>query len=447
MLRHPRSWSIRTKLVSMLLVVGIGSVLVVGYLGLESGRSSLSDSIFNHLTSVRAVKASQIESYFRSVRQEIRTLAQGPAIVTAMKAFRTSFPELSHRSVTPAWDAQLGAYYEQEFLPRLSPNLDAAPDAAKYRPSEAAARYLQYHYIAANPHPVGEKELLNQADDGSAYSDVHGRYHPLLRNVIERFGYYDLFFIDAESGRIVYSVFKETDFATSLWTGPYRESNLAGVAKAVLASGVNGQYAISDFERYDPSYAAPAAFVASPIVEGTQVIGVLAAQLPIDEINQIMTGGEKWEQDGLGKSGETYLVGSDYFMRSVSRFLIQDRETYLGTLRRIGVDKRMIDRIDRLDTSILQQAVRTSGVDEALASQTGTRVIDDYRGIPVLSSYAPLDIEGLDWVILSEIDFAEANAPIVAFQTRVLFWTGVIVTIIVILSIVFPTCSYAPYSR
>ncbi|MDP4360805.1 hypothetical protein QR510_29695, partial [Escherichia coli] len=71
-------------------------------------------------------------------------------------------------------------------------------------------------------------------------------------------------------------------------------------------------------------------------------------------------------------------------------------------------------------TSILEQKVRTQGVEQALTGKQGTQIIRDYRNIPVLSSYAPLKIGGLDWVILSEIDLTEAYAPIKSFERQLL---------------------------
>ena len=76
-------------------------------------------------------------------------------------------------------------------------------------------------------------------------------------------------------------------------------------------------------------------------------VGVLAFQLPVDEINNVMTGNRQWSSDGLGKSGETYLVGQDYLMRSVSRFLVETPDEYLQTLIKLGVSKESIARIRR----------------------------------------------------------------------------------------------------
>ena len=133
-----------------------------------------------------------------------------------------------------------------------------------------------------------------------------------------------------------------------------------------------------------------------------------------------MTGNRNWKSDGLGATGETYLVGSDYLMRSVSRFLVEDPKQYAKTLRNIGVSEKIINKINKYGTSLLAQKVQTEAVSEALTGKQGTQIINDYRGIPVLSSYAPLNVDELEWVILSEMDLSEAYGPVYSFQQQVL---------------------------
>ena len=106
-----------------------------------------------------------------------------------------------------------------------------------YLPSGPAAYYLQYHYIATNPYPKDRRKLVDDPSDGSAYSREHDRYHPLFRSAAARFGFYDLMLADTRSGRLIYSVDKEVDFATSLRTGPYRSSTVsAAVARCTAAA-------------------------------------------------------------------------------------------------------------------------------------------------------------------------------------------------------------------
>lgn len=310
---------------------------------------------------------------------------------------------------------------------------DSQPVLESYLPTGNASQYLQHYYLTANPNPVGEKQKLDRADDVSEYGEVHARYHSFFRSFIEKFGYYDLFLIDPE-GNIVYSVFKETDYATNLETGPYRTSNLAKAAAIAKDSRGREFVKLVDFEPYRPSYNAPAAFIATPIFRDTEFVGVLALQLPVDNINSIMTGDGQWRDNGLGESGETYLVGSDYLMRSISRFLIEDREGYLDTLRSLGVARETLAKIEAYDTSILLQAVKTEAAEQAIGGQSGTQIVNDYREVPVLSSYTKLVIPELDWAILAEIDLAEAYTPIYEFRKKILIASSLVALIIVLAS-------------
>jgi class 3 adenylate cyclase len=415
----------------MLLTVSGCSILVTAYLGYRSGQSNLTERVFNHLTSVRASKANQIEFYFQTIRNHIETLSQTPSVLVAMKEFTQAYHELDGVQTPQDGQAKIRAYYSEEFLPKLAKTEQGTPVLETFLPQTNASKYLQYYYLAVNANPIGKKDALDRAQDDSNYSQIHSRYHPIFRNIINKFGYYDLFLIDPD-GNIVYTVYKETDFASNLTTGAYNESNLAQLVRQVRQAKDKNYARVIDFQAYVPSYGAPASFMAIPLFDGSEFIGVLAVQMPVDEINDVMTGNQQWQKDGLGKTGETYLVGSDALMRSVSRFLIETPEIYLETLESIGVKDDTIERIRQYNTSIIQQKVETIGVEKALAGEQGTQIIKDYRNIPVLSSYAPLNIEGLDWVILSEIDLAEAYEPIYSFGNQLLIVATLLMLLVTI---------------
>lgn len=425
--------SIKSKLIAMLLAVSGCSIVVVTYLGYRSGQENLTDRVFSQLTSVRASKADRIEAYFKNIHNHTQTLSEDPSIAAAIQEFTAAERKLQALPTTPTIDRQLTSYYRDAFLPRLTKSEIGTPVIESYLPKTPAARYLQYHYIAANPHPVGKKMLLDDPRDGSEYSKIHARYHPIFRNIVQKFGYYDMFLIDPQ-GTVVYTVFKETDFISNFQTGAYKDSNLAQLNAIVQAAKTRNYARLTDFAAYAPSYGAPAAFIAAPIFNKSEFIGVLAFQMPVDEINNIMTGNRNWANDGLGKSGETYLVGHDYLMRSVSRFLVEDPKSYAETLRSLGINPTVVNRIDQYGTSILQQPVRTEAAVQAIAGKRGTKIINDYRNIPVLSSYAPLKLEHLDWVILSEIDLAEAYSPIYAFEKQILISATLLLLVVTLVA-------------
>ena len=438
--------SIKSKLIVMLLTVSSSSILVSAYLGYQSGKSNLTDRVFNQLTSVRASKAYQIESYFKTIRNHIQTLSIDPSVGTALSEFTNAYRQLENVPLPADALPKINAYYQNEFLPKLAQTEQGSPVLNSFLPEAIASNYLQYYYIANNSNPIGKKHLLDKANDSSEYSRLHGRYHPIFRNIIEKFGYYDLFLIDPD-GRIVYTVYKETDFAFSLTIGAYNESNLARLFASVRRSKEKDYARIIDLESYAPSYGAPAAFIAAPIYNQDKFIGVLAIQVPVDEINNVMTGNRKWEADGLGKSGETYLVGPDYLMRSVSRFLIETPEEYLKTLVALGVNNETIQRIRQYKTSVLAQAVKTTAVEEAMMGKQDIKIIRDYRDIPVLSSYSLLQIEGLKWAILSEIDLAEAYAPIYDFERQLVISATLLMLLVILLAMVMASLFVKPINQ
>ena len=133
-------------------------------------------------------------------------------------------------------------------------------------------------------------------------------------------------------------------------------------------------------------------YIGTPVYDAfTKLIGSVVLEIPITAINKIMFGYS--ENNGLGKSGETYLVGSDYLMRSNSRFR---------------------------ENAVLNLKVETAAVQNAFGGEPGTAIIKDYRGILCLSSFSKVNIEGLDWVILAEIDEQEAMVPVNAIRNSIL---------------------------
>jgi anti-anti-sigma regulatory factor/HAMP domain-containing protein len=284
---------------------------------------------------------------------------------------------------------------------------------------------------------TGSKHLFDLSPDAVTYSAAHARHHPRLRNFLDRFGYYDIFLIDARSGHVVYTVFKEVDFGTSLTSGPYRASNLAEAFEAARDAGESGFVRLVDFAPYDPSYGAQAGFIATPIVYENQLLGILALQFPVDRINEIMTSRSEWSRVGLGRSGETYIVGSDSKLRNQSRFLIEDSENYFRAIRDGDMTSSTLRQIETLGSAIGLQAVHTDGTQEALRGTTGRGIFPDYRGVRVLSAYRPLSIPDLDWVIMREIDEAEALAPARALRNRALIALSALVVAVFLVAFWF----------
>jgi len=321
------------------------------------------------------------------------------------------------------------------FLNTIESELGTNLEENEYWPEHINHRILQYQFIANNPFPMGEKGNFTVSDVPSDYNTAHQLYHPIFKNYMDRFGYYDIFLISADSGHIIYSVSKEVDFGTDIAHGPFKDTGIAKVFDKVVNSNERDYIFMEDFSPYLPSYNAPASFIGAPIFIGSDIIGVLVFQLPIDRINHIMTDGYQWENVGLGKSGETYLVGDDYLLRNQSRFLVEDFENYILALKKTQISNEVISEIEALNSSIGLQPVITEGTVSALEGTTGTRIFMDYRGVEVLSSFKPLGLDQVNWVIMSEIDTEEAFSSISIMIKRFALWFLALGIVAVVISV------------
>ncbi|MGI2258807.1 methyl-accepting chemotaxis protein [Shewanella sp. GXUN23E] len=405
-------------LLSTIAILGTGSV--IGWLTLSKSETALEDRAVKQLMSIRAIKMEEISGYLETIATQLQNYAGDPTIHNALREFSAAYPKFSAQSQGKYQSTQaLSRYYQDEFQQQYQQLNDGLKIDAQSLLTELSktAQALQTAYIADNPNPLGSKNSLNTSDDTSDYARVHSKFHPAINNFLTAFGYYDVFLVDLD-GNVVYSVFKELDFATNLSTGPYRNSGLARSFQQALKTP--GETVWEDFTAYTPSYEAAASFIATTINTDGAPAGVLIFQMPIDNINAIMTFDGNWDQAGMGSSGETYLVGPDKTLRSQSRFLVEDKAGYLATLKASGLPTELVNTIASKNSAIGMQPVDTKAVRNALAGQAGMELIQDYRGVEVLSAYAPLKILGNHWAIAAEIDKEEAFADVQTLQHTVI---------------------------
>lgn len=413
--------SIKTKLILVGTFLAFIPTLIVSIIlsnnALDNAAESLQSEAKNKLAAIRSSTSHSIEGYFSFIEKQVVTLSSDVMIIDAINELAPAFHDyaqsLSEDELSQRRD-RLNAFYTEQFDSKyktLNGNQSADPDTllANTTPEMIA---FQSDFISDNPHPLGEKDTLIKADNTHAYQAIHEHIHPSIRDYLKAFEYYDIFLVEVESGDIVYSVFKELDFATSLKTGPYADSGLGDAFRQALTATSPEESFLVDFKPYLPSYSAPASFISSPVFENGAMIGVLIFQMPVDRINDVMTHQHEWDSAGLGHSGETYLVGSDFTMRSDERFLIEDKASFLTVMKKNGITDALITQLDKKNTTIGLQKVKTKGTQAALSGKTGFEIFNNYRGIPVLSSYMPLKLGGLQWALMSEIDAEEAFAPI-----------------------------------
>ncbi len=363
--------------------------------------SALKSEVEKTLVAHNVAKRDQIDAYFGTIENQILTFSEMPMIVDAMNEFRVAAARYQGEASisSEAIDRmrpELRSYYMNEF-DRVYRDSNGRPSDAPsfFAQLDDRAVLMQYEYIQANVHPLGSKDALDRADRKTTYNELHAKYHPSIRSFLQKFGYYDIFLIDHESGEIVYSVFKELDYMTSLVDGPYAGTNFADAFRRAARSGDRDAALFEDYALYEPSYAAPAGFIASPIFDGSKKVGVAIFQLPLDRISEVMK-----PTGGLGANGDAYLVGADNLMRSNS-YLDEEFRTVQASIKNPATG-----------------TVETEAVRLALAGKEGTVTAPGFHEREALSAYAPLTVGGNTWAVVSEVDPEEAFALVHELEER-----------------------------
>jgi len=361
-------WQLSRKIPLFIALCSAFSALLVVIFALVQIENSEKSKVEENFSALAEERVKELENYFSGVASDLQIIADAPMTKKAQLAF------------SRAWQM-----------------MDGVP-----------AENLKKQYILQNPYPVGEKQkLIFQDDDLTAYGQVHKAYHPWFSSFAEKRGYRDVFLVNLD-GNVVYSVYKETDFASNLTEENAEFNPLAQTFQASLKLR-KGEQTFTDFSNYEASEKQAAAFIGQPIVIEGFTKGVLIFQLSVDPINQVIS-----KRKGLGKTGEAILVGADRLARNQSPLF--DRDTVLK--REVGgahVRKALDGQKGILETEIVQ-AGQTEPSNHFVA-------------------YAPFNFKDVNYAFVVAQDADEVLAFLSDIQNMLLLTMAGVVGVVVVIGI------------
>ena len=373
---------------------------------------AIGDQVEQRLVGLRDSKKDQIEEYFATVRSQLVTLADSSMTIDSTQGMLRSFPTFHKRATKLPDPAEMKAsiekFYQEQFVTEFSKTNPSTPDVSSWINSlgEPGVAF-QFAFISNNPKPIGEKHLFEDSGMGSTYSRLHNNYHPSFRAYLDEVGYDDIYIAELETGNVVYTVHKDVAFGTSLKTGPFKDSPVGQVFAAV-SQLEPGQTVTSDFQPYAPAFEFPSAFMATQIKIFGEAKAVLIFKIPAAKINGIMNYDMQWVDRGMGQTGETFLVGADGLMRSESRMFLQSPNDFFQAMGDQGIAPAALDKVKVKGTTLGYAQISSAAADKAMNGESGYGLLSNYLGQRVASAYSPLSIEGLNWVIVSELGEEEA---------------------------------------
>jgi len=431
-----KQFSIKALLMTGVLAGLLLFIVLLLSFALTNSRDSLLQAELNKLSSVKAAKSSEISNYLKILEGLLISLANNQGTKDAFVAFEDGFYKIYEQQPLDIEmvKQELQKDFAKNYLESVNytvPNSAQRRSIEKYLPRDLNALVAQYIFITDNESKIGEKNnLLFSKKYDSDYMQAHQKYHNSFNEILTRFHLYDIFMVDLK-GNLIYTDFKEKDYATNLQDGVYSDTGIARVYKKAMSLDKN-QIAFDDFTSYEPSYNSAASFISTPIFIDGKRSGVLIFQMPVDTINSIMSFGGEYKKAGLGESGECYLVGKDYTMKNDSRFTKDIDDPVVQSLgSTIGLMKIKTDS---------SKAVMSG------KASSGKWVIDDYRGVPVLSVFDTIDVYGhTKWAIIAEIDEEEALMASEHLRNKIIMISlGITVVLLIAIQFILSTFVLKP---
>lgn len=428
---------------SLSLLAALASTVFISSISLQSGQTLLNDQAELRLDLVSSTQTRRLDDYFQLLDQQVTGYAsntQGQRAITNMSsAYRGYRLNAAVRNLEDedAARAALRDYLEAGFVNALDQN---APDndfsAQAYVDSlDRPYLVLLYYYLVESPGDWESKDQNAILGDQSRYTLTHQEFQPEIRNFVDFYGFSDAYFIDTD-GNVVYSVRKLPDFGVNIGSELLAGTGLAEAYSRAMDREPGTEPVVTRFEDYVPAMGQLSNFMALPVYEFAEdgevgdLLGVFATRVSANQVQQTLSNNNDREALGLGSTGDTYLVDEQGYLISGKREFDEDPQGFLE--HQDGLSDAVMAQVRARDSLAGQVQLDSTAINRALAGESGTDRYTNPLGRPVLGNFQPFSFADQTWVLITEIDQAEALAAVGELRTRVIT-AGVGVTLAVLL--------------
>ena len=409
---------LKPKLIFLFCITGITPLIIGSALTYKTATESLDDAEIlaetalrdqasANMNSLAKLKQISIETYFKTVRQQLLTFSSNSMVIDTMrrlpKAHRGFAEDMQIRpdgaANTEEIRASLLSYYQEHYDQSTTPSTSKGFTTDAYLSSlPPSAASLQFTFVSDNKQPFGGKHKLSDTNNFSPYERVHKRMHPAFLNIVRKLGYEDILLVDTQ-GTVTYSVKKGPEFATNLSDGYFSNTPLSRVVKKAQQLKETDSFVFEDFAPYSASHGLPYGFIASPVFHGEKPLGTVVYKLSIDRINNVMSQGTT-----NANHDDAYLIGPDGKLRSDS-IIAPQTHNVKESLSRAGS----------------QSLIDSNALQAALSGQTGIIESKNLTGEPSLTAFTPVKItDSTTWVMIAQTPTATALDSLVTMSDAAL---------------------------
>lgn len=415
-------------------IISAGST---GFLAQQQSSKALSQSVEQQFLAVAAGREGALQQRFQADSDQLLSLANSRLTQEAVYGFIRPFVSYRYEVETPTLEqlkSTMASWYSSRYqsLYREQTAGASAPVSQWLDKMTLEGLLIQKYYVADNPHSAAQLALMEDRSDASIYGQQHRRYQSSYAEVVNRYGYQDLMLIDASSANVIYSVTKGPVFASSLQNGPFADSALAELVKA-LQQQPEQQVMVSRFSEFSGFFNRQVVFVGvqvrHPVYSPTKALGYLVIQIPAERFTALMTGNQQWADIGLGQTGEAYLVGADQRLVTELRpVLTADQQLLPQLVQSVAAEQR--PRAQALQRLSGMAVMESPEVKQALTGSSGIAQTTDYLGRPVLKAWQPVQLGQQQLALITQQSIDESLGSIKTLQQQLVF--SVIIAVVLL---------------
>lgn len=451
-------WTIQTKILFPLLLLGLASLgalsAVQTYYLFQNNRAETKEK----LQGVNAIKSAKLRREFRNLRRMLVSHSQEATLHDVILDLSSARKELTNsvKALVPSEEMlwRRGNFMREvraqniDYFRKVVENaiysvgvMETVPKPETFR--DPFTELIWNAYIVRNPEDLAEKTFADSTDDivnnehllpevralfsQSSFSRSYDKYDPFLTDRADVLDH-DFYVLDKE-GYILYTSNKHMDMGTNILNGLTKGTPLAEVAQQAIRMKrvpdvTYPPVFTSDFANYYAEFGTPSAFMAVPVQNGQDgsVIGAYVVRISTREIQDIVSLANDFGALGLGDTGESYIIGSDYFKRSDSRDLVNiksslKRKYFQSDGRTFFESSINVSKVDTLAAKVLFEE----------GQEQGFGIYTNYAGKEVVGAYSLIHLPGLDYGLMTEITTAEVDAPFwESIQLNLMISSGVL---------------------
>jgi methyl-accepting chemotaxis protein len=347
--------------------------------------------------------SSNVMTELESIKVSLKSVAQLDELEEIFEAFDQGFKALPQENQIPLETIlrDLEKEYTTNYLNKVSydlPGVSPRRTTSTYFPKNQSGLIAQYLYISQNPKPIDQRlNYISIPDNTSLYNQAHSKYHNTFLETLNLYKLYDVFLFNLD-GDIIYSTYKEKDFATNFLHGPYANTQLGEMYRKALTLN-EGEVCISDLDKYEPSYNLLGSFCATPLYKENKCIGVMAYQISLNEL--FTKHCSTTNRELFDNSGEILVFSKGLDLRTVPF----NAERWQKSSEYAYYEK------NKSPVTTLKASWNEENAQRGLKGQWGTAIIKDLDGVEQFSSFSPLDPHNT-WACVINLPLSHIMMPV-----------------------------------